>query len=200
MSFAISSPDTLMFIILTWSFPGVDFFTFFISLIISSPIGSSFNKSLASISVSSFTVISISSLGFSNLSPVSFSKCALNFSLVIVVPPVFCVPSFRAISGRRTLFLYFPRCSLPRTLYQLMLSLFLAALSSSLACHISSSISPTLALLLSAGLIPLSVQLVISFCIWLISSSLRWTLALCCFFPSRIYFLCHTSSATSTPS
>ena len=39
-------------------------------------------------SITSFTGTAIFSLGFSNLSPVSFSKCALNLSFVIVVPSV----------------------------------------------------------------------------------------------------------------
>ena len=60
-------------------------------------------------------------------------------------------------------------CSYSRIL---LLSLFLAALISSLACQISSSISPTLTFLLSAALFLLSTQFVISCCIWLVSFSL----------------------------
>ena len=78
--------------------------------------------------------------------------------------------------------MYFPRCShysiscthhfcsYPR---RLLLSLFLAALSFSLPCQITSSNSQTLALLLSAALFLLCIQFVISCCIWLISLSLQ---------------------------
>ena len=85
-SFFISSPDSFMYVILTWSFPELDSFTFLLH--IQSLQFSSIASSSWRMSISSFTAISISSLGFLNLSPVSFSKCALNLSFVIVVPPV----------------------------------------------------------------------------------------------------------------
>ena len=188
-----------MYIILTWSFPGVDSFTFFLSLIISSPFSSTFNKSFASItsdswrmSVTSFT--GISSLGVSNLSPVSFSKCNSNLSLVIVVPPVPLCPllhsflraaysapvfptllaaSHSSITCTHHCFSYFRR---------LLRSLFITALSSSFSCRIYSSISPTLAPLLSAAQFLHSVQHIISCWIWLI-------LAFCCSLPSCILLL-----------
>ena len=100
-----------------------------------------------------------------------------------------CILSFIVFSGWRTLLLYFTRCSHYHQLDPH--SLFFAAPSISLACQITSSNSPTLALLLSAALFLLYIQFVISCCIWLISFSLQLNHGFVLFSSKP-----HTSSAT----
>ena len=107
--------------------------------------------------------------------------------------------SFIVFSVWRTLLLYFPRCSNYFISWnhhfcsysrRLLLSLFFVAPSFSLACQITSSNSPTLALLLSAILFLLYIQF-ISCCIWLISFSLQLNHGFVLFSSKP-----HTSSAT----
>ena len=120
----------------------------------------------------------------------SITMLLLSFFITHHILTIICVASAADLSWlpSSSCRCYAHFCSYPR---RLLLSLFLAAPSFSLACQIISSNSQTLVLLLSAALFLLYIQFVISCCIWLISFSLQLNHGFVLFSSEP-----HTSSAT----
>ena len=149
-------------------------------------------------SITSFTAIFISSHGFSNLSPVSFSKWALNLSFVIVVPPVPLCPLLHS----------FLRAAYIAPVFPTLLALLVPTTSvPTLADYFSVCSLLLPAFLLPAKLLPLIPKLLLFFSLLLCSFSIfsllspaasgwfhslfSWTMTLCCSLPSRILPLPH---------
>ena len=139
-------------------------------------------------SVISFTAISISSLGF-RIFLLSVSRNAPWTSRLLLLFLLFpCILSFSAFSGRRTLLLHFPRCSLPRTPVSPVLITAVPTILLLVPAH-----------LLPAEFLPLFLQLLLFFFLLFVISCYIWLILFS--FPLNHGFVLfsskpHTSSAT----
>ena len=202
-----------MYIRLTWSFPGMDSFTIFISLNISFSSGShSINHSPPLLAVSGgypsphllLFLFLLSSSGIFLLSVSQNVPWISRLLLLFLLLP--CVISFPAFSGLRTLFLYFPshvaRCkALLNNLHPPLLFLFSQTLPQSVPCcsHLFSYLpnfflyfpnSSSSSLCCSGPSLSPACYFLLHLHCWF-NPLFNWTMALCCSLPNRILPLLH---------